>query len=230
MSTPHTTKISTSKGIPGTVGCLAYLRHNGEPVLVSNWHVLYGKGAVKNDKVWLVENHGVDQKYSLTEVGRVVSGKIGLTWFHNWEVFVDCAICTYTIGSNLSSLFNTTKKLSVPTIAGHAEARVGERVYKVGAGTGITKGIVVENRHSDTACIEGNTLFVKGQLLIRSEDGSPFSGNNDSGAAIINKDNKIVGLLWGTNCWGEGLACPIEPVMSVLNIEFNPIRQGIYFL
>ena len=208
--------ISNSKGIPGT-GCLAYLRSSGEPVVLSNWHVLYGKGAVKNDTVWRVEQNEEQQR--LREMGKIVSGKIGNIWFHNWEVYVDCAISTYIKSNNLFSVGNTGS--SIPVVEGHGEACVGDPVFKIGAGTGMTKGIVVNNRHADHAFIEGGTTLAKDQLLIRSEDGSPFSAKGDSGSVILNKDHKVVGLLWGTNSWGEGLACPIEPVMAVLGIDFG---------
>ena len=203
-------KIANCKGILGTAGCLAYLRKSGEPVILSAWHVMFGKGAVINDKVWLARQFR--ECHSVTEVGKVVAGKIGNIWYHNWEVYVDCAISTFTLNNY---------QVLTTVVEGYGEAFIGDSVYKIGAATGMTKGIVIKHPHFDKACIEGNTVLAKSQLLIRSKNGIPFSSNGDSGSVILNMENKVVGLLWGTNCWGEGLACPIAPVMSMLNIEFN---------
>ena len=214
-------KIANCKGIPGTFGCLAYMRGSGQPVVLSNWHVMYGKGSTQDDKVWLIEER--DEKKSLQELGRVLAGKIGITRFHNWEVYVDCAISTYILGSSLKQnrFLLHNKKLMSLSVKGYCEAQVGAPVFKIGSVTGITEGIVVDDRHSDTALIEGQTFDAKGQLLIRSKNGLPFSAGGDSGAVIFNEDNKAVGLLWGTNWRGEGVACPIAPVLSVLNIDFQ---------
>lgn len=213
-------KIANCKGVPGTIGCLAYRRDSGQKVLLSNWHVLYGKGATQGDKVWLVEE--TDERKNLRELGRVLSGRIGPVRFHKWEVYIDCAISTYTAESVIGQkqFSPRAEKLISPAVREHGEARAGEPVFKIGSSTGITNGIVVDDRHSDTALIEGQTFDAKGQLLIRTENGLPFSAAGDSGAVIFNKDNQAVGLLWGTNCWGEGVACPIAPVLSVLNIDF----------
>ncbi len=219
-------KIANCKGVPGTVGCFAYMRDSGQPVVLSNWHIMYGKEASRDDRMWLVEE--TNKRENLQELGRVLSGKIGIVRFHNWEVYVDCAICTCTTETTVKqkrfSLFD--RKLISPSVKGHCEASIGDPVFKIGSVTGRTGGIVVDDRHSDTALIEGQTFDAKGQLLIRSENGLAFSAGGDSGAIIFNRDNKAVGLLWGTNCRGEGVACPIAPVLSVLNIDFSlPVEK-----
>lgn len=213
-------KIANCKGIPGT-GCRAFMNDTGQFVFLSNWHVMYGKGATQDDTVWLVEE--TDDSKNLRELGRVMSGKIGVVRFYDWEVYIDCAISTYTLENFIKQkqfLFFGKKQI-FPSFNGHCEIFQGETVFKSGPVTGMTEGIVVNNRHSDTALIEGKAFDAKGQLLIRSKNGEPFSAGGDSGAVIFNRDNKAVGLLWGTNNWGEGVACPIAPVLSVLNIDFT---------
>lgn len=213
-------KIANCKGISGT-GCRAFMNDTGQPVILSNWHVMCGKGAVRNDTMWLVEE--TDESKNLRELGRVMSGKIGVVRFYNWEVYIDCAISTYTLENFIKQkqflLFS--KKQIFPSFNGHCEIFQGETVFKSGSVTGMTEGIVVNDRHSEMALIEGKTFDAKGQLLIRSKNGKPFSAAGDSGAVIFNHDNKAVGLLWGTNNWGEGVACPIAPVLSVLNIDLT---------
>ncbi len=202
--------IVNSKGVPGTLGAIAYLSESGDPVMLSNWHVLYGKGAVTNDKVWQV--HHSKHEHNLIELGEVISGKIGNQWFHNWEFFIDCAISTVSNPEIITSL---------PEIKGSAEVKPSDTVHKVGTASGLTQGTVIDVQYTDRTRVKGHTILAKNQLLIRSENTQPFSKAGDSGAAVLNQDNAIVGLLWGTNSQGEGLVCPILPVMAVLHIEFE---------
>ena len=202
-------RIVNVRGIWGTLGCIAYIKNSNVPVILSNWHVLYGKGAVKNDNVWLSEGN---KQRDLTELGYVHSGKIGNIWFHNWEFFVDCAIGTISNPKMIASL---------PEINGCAEAKPGDKVHKMGAASRLTQGTIIDVKYEEKTTVNGRIIFAKNQLLIRSENSKPFSEGGDSGAVILNKNNEIVGLLWGTNNKGEGLVCPILPVMAALNIEFE---------
>lgn len=203
-------RIANCKGIPGALGCLAYSLHTGQRVILSNWHIMFGKGAVKGDKIWLVETNGDKEK--LHDIGRVINGRIGSIKFGSKNIYVDCAISSFT-GERITGM---------PAPKAHANAQPGEQVYKYGPVTGFTTGTVVTTTYNDTALLDEQTYDAPGQLLIKSENGYPFSGAGDSGAVVLNADNKVIGLLWGTNKKGEGLACPIEPVVDVLNIAFAP--------
>jgi hypothetical protein len=203
-------KIINARAVPGTLGCIAWTLDGNLPVILSNWHVLYGNGAIKNDTIWLVkENKG---QYCLQETGRVLHGKIGTVQFGEKQVYVDCAIGSYhTQHTGANGLF----------AAAQAEAITGESVYKYGAATGLTWGIVMQTRHSEKAVI-GNCSYMAGeQLLIAPVNNTAFSAKGDSGAVIFNTRHQVVGLLWGTNSSGYGLACPILPVAAVLNIDFK---------
>jgi hypothetical protein len=48
-----------------------------------------------------------------------------------------------------------------------------------------------------------------------------FSADGDSGAVVVDAANKAIGLLWGTNVRGEGIACPIAPVLYAMNITLE---------
>ncbi len=204
-------RIVNSKGVPGTLGCIAYLRESGEPVILSNWHIIFGKNAAVNDKVWQVE----ENEQSLTELGKVIAGKIGNIWFHNWEFFIDCAI---------STISSPKITVSLPQITGHAEARAGEKVYKAGAATGLTKGTIMDVQYANQAIVDGHIITAKNQLLIHSDNRTPFSINGDSGAAVLNENHEAVGLLWGVSPNGDGIASPILPIMHQLDIVFETLK------
>ncbi|MBC7782823.1 MAG: hypothetical protein H7144_03205 [Burkholderiales bacterium] len=61
-----------------------------------------------------------------------------------------------------------------------------------------------------------------GQLLIDSRDDQlNFSAPGDSGAAVLDQQERVIGLLWGTNANGQGIACPIQPVLESLEASLG---------
>jgi hypothetical protein len=63
---------------------------------------------------------------------------------------------------------------------------------------------------------------MENQLLIRplteSRGPSSFCEKGDSGAIVEDEAGRPIGLLWGRNHRGEGLAAPIGPVLEALDI------------
>lgn len=102
----------------------------------------------------------------------------------------------------------------------------GDRVSKAAAVTGSTEGIVVDTSYSDTVRAEGRRCTTPGQILVRPRAaGDVFSADGDSGAVLRNADGAVVGLLWGVDARGFGLACPIAPVLWVLQLRLVQFEQ-----
>lgn len=208
------TAIVNSRGVPGTLACLAHTLHDRQAVLLSNWHVLFGNGACEDDAVWLVSEFTRKRRYSA--LGRTLYGKVGVVRFGREQHYIDCAVascaCTAPNGHVLGA---TTAR--VPFVEGHETPQVGTLVTKTGAATGTTTGIILDTNYSET--LDDQAYSAPAQILIRPIDGRPaFSSEGDSGSLLLNDSNKAVGLLWGTNTRGEGIACPIAPVLYAMNI------------
>jgi hypothetical protein len=189
-------RITSSTGVPGTLGCLAYTLHDEQPVVLSTWHVLFGNGAREGDAVWLVDESNGERTYS--PLGRSLYGKLGRVRFGDEEHYIDCAVSSYLIAPGDSD------------VDGHDTPRVGDLVTKTGAATGTTVGIITALNYSDM-----------GQILIKPVDNEAFAAEGDSGSVIVSGAKKAVGLLWGTNTRGEGVACPIAPVLHAMNITLQ---------
>ena len=189
-------RIASSTGVPGTLGCLAYTLHDEQPVVLSTWHVLFGNGAREGDAVWLVNESNSERAYS--PLGRSLYGKLGRVRFHSEEHYIDCAVSSYLLAPGDSCL------------DGHDTPSVGALVTKTGAATGTTTGIITAVNYSEM-----------GQILIKPVDNEPFGAEGDSGSIIMSESQKAVGLLWGTNTRGEGVACPIAPVLHAMNITLQ---------
>ena len=202
-------KIANSQGVPGTLGCVARGADDSRTVLLSSWHVLFGNGGSGSDVIWLVDEADGARRYD--GLGRALYGKIGTVRFDGEDYFVDCAV-----GSCVPS---PETPHTLPRIARHDTARPGDRVTKVGAATGTTEGIVVDVSYCSATRIAWRSYPAQRQLLVRSvRDDTPFASNGDSGAILVNARNDAVGLLWGTNCRGEAVACHIAPVLRAMNV------------
>jgi hypothetical protein len=212
------TCIANSKGIPGTLGCIARTLTDQQPVVLSNYHVLFGKGAVENDKVWLVGE--ASGKRTFDELGKVQLGRVGTVRYRNADFYVDCAISSFA-PENLSHKMRRKLDAISRSVTGADDAKTGDAVIKRGAATGETRGIIVDAAYPDVACFEENSFAAHRQLLIRTEDGTPFSREGDSGALVTGNGGRALGLLWGTNTRGEGIACPIGPVLYALHITLD---------
>lgn len=211
-------RIANAKGVPGTLGCVARTRHDNQPVVLSTWHVLYGNGARKGDVIWSVTE--ADGQQTFHTLGQTLYGKIGSVRFSVEEFYIDCAVgscASLAPGFAGRSLPGTAA--TMPSVAGHDTASVGSRVTKTGAATGITSGIIADINYSTLADAGGALHVAPKQILVRPTDGhAVFNAEGDSGALILDESNRAVGLLWGTNTRGEGVACAIEPVLYALNI------------
>lgn len=198
--------ITNQKGVPGTA-VLARLRHNGQSVVLTNQHVLFGKGGQEDDPVQLTHTHPIYKQQSVT--GKTLVGRIGTINFNGRSVFVDCALASCD-GLQTEEL---TK------IVGYREGRAGMVVIKTGIGSGTTTGIIVDHDYQELAQLSATRFPTEHQLLIKSTSRQPFSIPGDSGALVLNEAREAVGLLWGTSSNGLSIACPIAPVLYTMNID-----------
>src|SRR5262245_16011200 len=207
-------RIANSRGIPGTLGCLARTVHQHRPVFLTSCHVLFAAGAGRHDSVWRVHESGGSRSY--LRLGSVLQGKRGIVRYRGDDYFVDCAI-----GALDAPLEG--ESVQAPDVS--AAPKRGDRVMKTGAATGTTTGIIVDSSYCGSTDVEVSADShvrepAPRQLLIRSTDPRrPFSEEGASGALIFNEDHVVIGLVWGMTTTAESLACPIAPVLHALNIR-----------
>ena len=218
----------------GTLGCLAIDNATGAKVLLSNYHVLH---AVDEDNV-----HHPDYKSCKSNriAERLRHANPGTQGTPNT---VDGAIAKLTSGVKADPeivdigpvrgtapillkdiLFDETNLTS--------DAR-GYRVRKRGVTSLLTEGIVTaldgtfgpaQDPDQDT-----ERVFLQNQIVIRPMAGlgrGAFSLKGDSGAAVVNDKNEVVGLLVGNDGNGRGYASPIGEVERQLNIKIWAAPPG----
>ncbi|MEJ1961100.1 MAG: hypothetical protein WDO56_05930 [Gammaproteobacteria bacterium] len=209
-------KIANSKGVPGSLGCLAETLDHGRPVWLTGWHVLFGNGGGGSETVWRVSEASDARRYA--PIGSALHGKRGIVRFRDEDYYVDCAVASC---AGMAPDFFATS----PAVMNFDVAQPGDRVMKTGAATGTTMGIVVASTYLGSARNAGRVHPTPRQLLIRSLDASaPFAAEGDSGAVVVNSRNAVVGLLWGTSSDAGSVACHISPVLHTLNIRLPAAR------
>lgn len=217
-------RIANSKGVPGTLGCFARSLFDNRMVMLSSWHVLFGNGAPDDSEVWLVDERDGTRRYS--NAGKTLYGKIGQVRLDGEGYHVDCAVSSWLYPPEIESPPASGEvALNWTQVNGHDLAQPGDLVIKRGAATGTTFGMVAEVDYCDAAWIGGRSHPASRQLLVRSVDpAAAFCAEGDSGSIIVNNQGDAVGLLWGANSRGEGVACPIAAVLNALDItlELSP--------
>lgn len=207
--------IASAFGVPGTAGAIV-TDTTGALFLLSNHHVVFGGGAKAGDCVWgFPSNCGDDHNVALLGWGR--RGQIGRVTWECDTIFVDCALVELANVSTYPDWLHRALKCDWPIET--AEPEPGMRVVKNGASTGATKGILVDVAYPDCPFIGDRAWTAPGQLLIESVDSTlNFSGPGDSGALLLDDRGRMLGLLWGSNTGGQGIACPIMPVLDCLGV------------
>jgi len=218
--------IANSKGVPGTLGCTVSKKEEKNGYFLTNAHVLLGKKAAVNEPVWLVD-YAADGTYRCRLIGKTENAMIGTVNYQGCTHFVDCAIGKFEPAETLPRrLKDAALKLRAPQNAG-----IGEKVKKIGAGSGVTYGVVSDIYYPDNVFIDKKHYEAPGQILISPlTPGTPFSVPGDSGALLLNEEDNVIGLLWGCNAKGEGIACHILPVLEALQIKIEEIKPGFFHL
>ncbi len=207
--------------IIGTLGCFVKLTGGGIAIL-SNNHVLAGENRGVMGKDRILQNG--DLTFSSAQHVATLSNFIALKPSpanarpaRGNVVFnaVDAAVAELETAVTFGQHFLPTRSLPGPH--GTAVPKVGDKVFKVGRTTGLTRGTItaVGTVVGPIAYDPGNCWFNQ-QFEIVGENGSLFSDHGDSGSAIVSTTGELIGLLYAGN-GTQTYACPIDTVFGALN-------------
>jgi len=174
----------------GTLGCLALSTDSetaGQIVGLTCDHVVFLNTQISEQPFLASGKIGQPQKviccccFVKNIVGEVLS--------HKKNPRFDCAIFTLhsDIVKDIKAKGTLREIQDVGSIKGLALPIAGAMVKKRGAATGLTRGKIVDIAFDDH------------QILVASESPSgKFADFGDSGSIILDEDNLVIGLLWGT--------------------------------
>ncbi len=174
----------------GTLGC--FVRKGGTTYLLTNQHVLpAGSGTVWQPTNQKHNDIGTAVQAALTPLVDAAIGSITTSWTNS----------ILQIGQ-VSGSYNITPADIAPP---------GYPVRKRGRTTGLTSGRVTGLNFSGTRT---DGWVFRDQLFINSSIGD----SGDSGSALVNNSNQVVGLYWGGNS-SIGAGSTIANVMAALGVQ-----------
>jgi hypothetical protein len=195
--------------LAGTLGCVVFDVATGQPMLLSNFHVLgVDNAAAAGDAM---------TQPSRLDGGTCPASVVGVLARWSLGGSVDAAVGWVTQRGVACQVAD------VGALAGTAQAAVGSAVRKRGRTTRLTFGTV------DTVDLTITLDYGDGigartlshQVGVRPDTSrSPrFGGPGDSGSVVVDGANRVVGLYFaGDDSTGYGIANPIGPVLSTLGV------------
>ena len=203
----------------GTICCIAKknMKINDEDIVIyyilSNNHVLADYNRYPIGSAFLQPSARFNGKYPNDAIaGLETFIEIKFIEANNKYInYVDCAIARIANPQIISN-----KILGIGAIKGISKPKVDMNIRKSGVTTGLTSGYITSLGISikvDVTSLKKEAFF-KDQLLIQVE-----TKPGDSGSAIINKNNEIVGMHMGSGGDGYSLSNDINLVLEKLNVE-----------
>lgn len=207
----------------GTIGCIVYDKHDGTPLILTNWHVAQGPSGLLGDDVVQPGPHD-DNRTDRNRLGRLQRSHLGVAG--------DCAVATIEnrrFETAILGLGVTPERLGEPEL--------GDKVVKSGRTTNVTHGIVrridtiVKLRYGSAGEHSIGCFEIGPDPANLPADGE-ISKGGDSGAAWMFKkaNGKTDGVLAGLHFGGEtgsstdehALACLPQSVFEKLEITLQP--------
>jgi len=158
----------------GTLGCFAHLVSDNSVVVLSNHHVLYSGTATTNSEIG---------QPTFERSCCCTCNDIAVNLFGTQNAHLDCAIARLKPGITPDARIK-----EIGFITGINSAVMGQAVKKRGRTTGLTTGNVTNITPDGT----GTKIL---EIEVKKNNGNDrFSRPGDSGSALLNDANEIIGL------------------------------------
>lgn len=196
----------TDNGI-GTLGCFCRVIADDRVLFLSNWHVLIDPGGKIGDGV----GHPSWRKSCCCTTGKI--GEIV-----DFDEALDSAIGVLDQGIAFASKTRRITRADNTIeqegrIEGGTAPAVGDEVWKIGARTGLTRGIIVD---ADANEVEIQPLAAFPRM----------SNRGDSGAVYVSNTNGMVCVLHNQGDGTNGFGIPFNRIMNRYNLEVIPTGIG----
>ncbi len=202
----------------GTLGAVVKDKETGEPLILSNNHILANTSNGRDGKARIGDpilqpaayDNGNKEKDTIAHLHRFIPLEPTRSIFNPISNIVDCAVAKPVINEVVENSI-----LEIGKIKGVGEAEIGMTIVKSGRTTGLTESRI--RAIDSTVRVRLDPLreaIFTDQIVADS-----FSEGGDSGSLVLDKENRAIGLLFaGSN---RATICnKISNVLEKLNIEF----------
>lgn len=226
----------------GALGFLAARRDArdwSQLLIVSNHHVLHAHGAAPGEPIYQPAYRADEGRLTFERdpqpVAELEEGGFEGDWRYAYpgeperNYFVDCAAAALVDGPERGAARGPVLFTSIAR-ASRLDAQPGREIglYKLGRDRGPTGKLVATD--ATVRLADGTTRA--NNLVVRSlpgPDGASrrFAAEGDSGALVLDRLHRAIGLVWGVNLEdpAEAYACHIHPVLDCLKLV--PYRHGL---
>jgi hypothetical protein len=206
--------IGHKKVTAGTFGAVVYDNSTGQPLILSNNHILANSSNGKDGRARIGD--------SIYQPGTVDGGSkfaniIGkLAKYVTLDEYpkpneVDCALA-----KPLKKYLINSEIIGIGEVKGITDPVLGMTVIKSGRTTDVTTGTIkVLDVTSNVDYGGGRVLRFENQIYT-----TKMSEGGDSGSLVLDENNMAVGLLFAGSSQGT-LVNPIKPVLDWLNVKFD---------
>jgi hypothetical protein len=208
--------------IIGTLGCFVRLA-DGKPAVLSNNHVLAGenrgqKGSDRITQPGAATIQKPDEIALLTDFQPIQPSPDGARPALGNVNFNELDSAVAILHDEIAFAQSYLAFRGLPPPSGTAVPSDGDKVFKVGRTTGLTRGQV-----TDIATVVGPVPYDPGScwfrrsITIEGENGVQFSDRGDSGSAILlESTGQVIGLLYAGN-GRQTYTCPIDSIIQRFN-------------
>jgi hypothetical protein len=224
--TPGGVEIHTRETLTyGTLGCLAIDNETHAKILLSNYHVLYSlkdEENVHHPTYSSCKSHKIAKRVRSADPGKPDKPGTVDAAIAKLDDDVKSDPMIVDIGPVKGTAAIGLQDILVKLPDGSSLSR-GYRVRKRGVTTLLTEGIVTSVdatfENSDEKSVP---VFLSHQIVVQPMAG-PYRGafvlKGDSGSAVVNDQNMVVGLLIGGDAEGKGYVSPIAAIESELKVK-----------
>jgi hypothetical protein len=206
--------------VVGTLGCFVR-QAGGDLAVLSNNHVVAGQNRGKKGKDRILQPGGSvggdDEVAVLTDFVKLKASPPGASSKRGTVILNDVVAGIATLTENTLSTQGYLHFRGLTAPSGTTIPIAGDKVFKVGRTTGLTRGTITEvGVTAGPINYDIGPCWFRRMLVILGDDGTMFSDLGDSGSVIVKTSGEVVGLLIAGN-GTQSYACPIDQVLTALN-------------
>lgn len=210
----------------GTIGLMVYKNNENTPYLLSCYHVLCSNEMKSGDAIYVKDkskdatiispsktDSKNDQTYAIAEVSEGILN-------HQMDV----ALAKISEQNLLQNVFyNYNGRVNGITHISSGDIRK-RKVYLFGRSSGKSSGVIKDN-YQGLVYLKGYPeKALKGGELWNLIVTSKISEKGDSGAAVVDANNRVIGILVGGNS-KSSYVIPISTIINKFNINENKLKR-----